>query len=493
MKTKYIIIAALSLLLLNTSCSDDFLEKNNPNSPTANQFWQTEDHAIGALASTYGVLNFNSRWNSFECGWGIENWKSDDILYTSEYFSFRQIATFLNTPDVWEVETFYKNGYQFVNRANQCIEGIPQCDISDAKKEQYVAEAKFLRAYGYFKLLRNFRHLPFYASYPKTNEDLYPAQVDRSVVWALVEADLQEAVNKLPKTRSGSELGRATSGAAAAFLGYAYLYQQKYPEAKTILKRIVDMDLGNYALLHLANYSENWNGVNEFNSESLFELQFFYTNWATANVFTLEFLAWQEANASSWIFNQFNGEEDKDGNMQPRYFQSMLSPLHDFNVPGYGNFAVIDVEGRNSGIILKHTTPTWATGNRYENNYPLMRYADVLLMLAEAVNEVDGPDAARPFINQVRARANMVDVPTGLTKEQFRQRVMSERAIELCFESRRWYDLVRWHEAGFINIKDVLTANGKQGAENFTDNYLYFPIPESEYETNPNVDRSKQW
>lgn len=487
MKIKIIVFTIVGLALIASSCSEDFLYQSDPNQATEDIFWRNEADAIASLNAGYSALNFGSRWNFFECGWGIENWKSDEILYGGDYPSFFQVANFTNTPEVWEVETFYKNGYQFVNRANQSIEGIPQCDISDSKITELVSEAKFLRAYGYFKLIRNFRYLPLHTKTPTTSDELYVSQVERSVVWELIEEDLLEAVNNLPSVRVGEEVGRATSGAAAAFLGYAYLFQEKYAEAKTILSRIENGDFGGYDLLPMDNYSDNWNGLNENNQESLFEIQMQHHTWSTVNVFTAEFLSWQEANASSWIFDLFESEQDLDGNMQPRYYHSMISPDEDFETY-YGTYWG---DGRN--MILKHVSPEWSSDLAWENNYPLMRYADVLLMLAEAVNEVDGPDAAREHINRVRQRANMPDIPAGLTKEQFRESLMKERALELCFEGRRWYDLVRWHEAGWINIEDKLTANGKQGVVNFNEQYLYYPIPEAEYETNPNAERSKQW
>lgn len=478
----------LSLLVLFTACSKDFLEEIDPNNPAVEQFWRNEADAKSAIVATYQPLTFGSRWNFFECGWGPENWRADDVYYGGEYPSFNQIANFLNTPDIWEIEILFRNNYLFVNRANQAIEGIPLCTMNTQLQEEMIAEARFLRAYGYFNLLRNFRHIPFHPKSPK-GEDIYAAQAPRETVWKLIEEDLTEAMAKLPLSRSGADLGRVTKATAAAYLGYSYLFQQKYDLAKNVLSRIYTGELGSYSLLPTNQYAQNFNGYNENNQESIWEVQFSKTtNWSTVNVFTAEFLSWEEANASQWIFQAFMKEKDQDDQIDPRYYVSLISPEANFST-AYGPYW--SQSGHN--LILKHTTFPWAGSLDWTNNHPLMRYADVLLMLAEAVNETDGADAALPYINLVRQRANKSDLPTGLSKTAFREKLMHERALELSFESRRWYDLVRWHEAGWINIKDVLTQNGAQGINNFTEKHLYYPIPEKEYNTNPKLDRNLQW
>lgn len=490
MKAKNIFIASLLLLSLLTACKKEFLIEDNPNEPTSAQFWRNETDARSSIVALYAPLNFQYRYGFFEFGWGPENWKSDELLYGGEYPVFYQIANYLNTPEVYELMEFYNNAYQYVNRANQSIEGIPLCTMDENLKAEMVAEAKFFRAYGYFKLLRNFQHIPFYERSPQNTEEIYAKQADRSVVWALIEADFLEAIEKLPASRAGAEVGRVTKAAAASFLGYAYLYQQKYTEAASVLSRVESAEFGAYSLLAIDDYNQNWDGSNENNQESIWELQMHNVKSDATNILQAEFLSWQEANASEWIFGRFTDESALDGSTDPRYFKSMISPDLDFQAP-LGIYSELSSSGNN--LILKHTTDQWVAGNRNENNYPLMRYADVLLMLAEAVNETSGADAALPYINQVRERALMPSIPTGLSKEAFREKLMNERAVELSFEGRRWYDLVRWHEAGFIDIKQVLMQNNKPGAVNFDVRHLYYPIPEIEYEVNPNLDRSKQW
>ena len=490
MKAKNIILIALLLVGFLTSCKKDFLTKENPNQPTADQFWRNETDALASIYATYAPLNFQYRYGFFEFGWGPENWKADDLFYGGEYPVFYQISNYINTPEVYELMEFYNNAYQYVNRANQSIEGIPLCTMDENLKTEMVAEAKFFRAFGYFKLLRNFQHIPFYERSPQSTDEINAKQADRSVVWALIESDFRAAVDHLPASRAGADVGRVTKGAAAAFLGYAYLYQQKYSDAATILSRIENAEFGSYSLLPIENYSQNWDGSSENNQESLWEIQMHNVKSNATNILQAEFLSWQESNASTWIFNQYVSETALDGGTDPRYYKSMISPTLDFNAP-LGNYSDMSSSGNN--LILKHTTDQWVAGNRNENNYPMMRYADVLLMLAEAVNETSGPDAALPYINQVRERALMPAIGTGLSKESFREKLMHERAVELSFESRRWYDLVRWHEAGWINIKQVLIDNNKPGAANFDMRHLYYPIPEIEYEVNPNLDRSKQW
>lgn len=489
MMKKLLYIGFALLLGALSSCSDDFLTETNPNTPTVEQFWKTREDAISAINSTYTNLTFQYVYGFFEYGWGPENWRSDDVTYNASYETFVQIANFQNTTDCYEPSRLYKNYYNIVNAANQCIDNLHKCDLTEDELAQLVAEAKYMRAYAYFGLLRNFRNIPFYTKSPENKDEIYASQAERSEVWALIESDLLEAINTLPKERESTEVGRADKGAAAGYLSWAYMYQQKYTEAQTLLNRIINGEFKAYDLLSGDNYSQNWDGQNEHNQESLFEVNMDdLSEWVAINVLLPEFTWWGEANASNWIFGEFTSETDVDGDTDVRYYKSMISPNLTFD----NNIFPPDWFENSNCIILKHCGDSYSDWY-WINNYPLLRFADILLLQAEATNEVSGADAALPFINRVRQRANMANLPAGQTKEQMRSKIMHERAVELCFESRRWYDLVRWHEAGFINMKDVLTASGKQGVANFTDKNMYYPIPEREYETNPNLDRAKQW
>lgn len=491
---RILIIGAVLLAMGLGACTDDFLSQKNPNEPSVDQFWKTRDDALAAVYSMYAPLTYQYRYGFFEYGWGPENWRGDDVIYASTYAAFSKIARFTNTPDIWEVAELYRNNYDIVNAANQCVGNIGKCEIPDAEVKQLVAEAKFMRGYAYFRLLRNFRYIPLYKESPKSKDDIYVPQAERSVVWAFIEEDLKEAIELLPLTREGDEVGRATKAAAAGFLAYAYVYQQKYADAETLLNRIIGGEFGAFDLLSVDNYNQNWDGTNEHNVESLFEIHMADVSpkGKTTNILQAEFLAWQEANAAPWLFNEVQKVKDVDGNVDQRYYKSMISPDLPFTAP-LGVYTDLSdfVSGRV--LILKHTTPSWDPWERWENNFVLMRFADILLLQAEAINEQGRADDARPFINRVRTRARIAELPTGLTKTQMREHIMHERAIELCFEGRRWYDLVRWHEAGWFDIKTLLTEHGKPGAENFSNQYLYYPIPEYEYETNPKLDRNKQW
>lgn len=352
------------------ACSDDFLEQKNPNEPSVEQFWKTRNDALSAIYSIYAPLTYQYRYGFFEYGWGPENWRGDDVIYASTYTSFSQIAKFTNTPDIWEVAELYRNCYEIINAANQCVDNLAKCDIPEQEVTELVAEARFMRGYAYFRLLRNFRYIPLYKHSPKNKDEIYAPQVDRSEVWSFIEEDLTEALNQLPLTRSTSEVGRATKAAAAGFLAYAYIYQQKYADAELILDRIIDGEFGSFDLLPIDRYNENWDGTNEHNLESLFEIQMANVSprGVTTNILQAEFLAWQEANASPWLFAEFLSENDVNGNVDGRYYKSMISPDLPFTTP-LGDYESLSDFVSNRVLILKHTTPSWDPWERWENNW----------------------------------------------------------------------------------------------------------------------------
>ncbi|MFA8435271.1 MAG: RagB/SusD family nutrient uptake outer membrane protein [Marinifilaceae bacterium] len=483
---KYIFLLFLGAQLVS-ACSDDFLEESNPNKISNETFWKTEDHAKTALTSLYGALSMNYNYGVFEYIYMPENWRSDEFLHNDAgYPGWGTLASFTNNANVGEISSYYDNCYSLVSKANQCIANIPSCKMNQETEQadkalidRYVAEAKFFRAYAYFRLLKNFRNPPFVTKEVTSEEELQPVQVDRSEIWKLVSEDLTFAIAHLPSKADRND-GGATSGAAAAYLASVYMHQQEYSKALSLLRQLVEGKYGTYDLVD--NYKENFNGVNENNIESVFEIQYGISPKKNKTTHTLEatFGWWGCGLATPWMLNTMQASKDLEGNEDPRTQGSLYT-----QEAGYENWLQKwNMDGSLDG-----------DGRYCENNLVPMRYAEILLFYAEALGENDTKDIslAYKYINKVRERNNLSQLNAG-DQKKFRKDIMNERLLEFCFEGKRWYDLVRWDQAGWINIKDVLKAHNKPGADNFNPaKHTYYPIPDYEYDTNPNLKRELQW
>jgi len=487
MKTLKYTFFILFLGSMLQSCSDDFLEEKNPNKISNEIFWQTEDHAIAGITSLYGTLSMNYNYGVFEYIFMPENWRSDEFIHNDAgYPSWGTLSSFTNNANVYEISEYYWRNYSLISKANQCITHIPECDMDQddeaANKaiiDKYIAEAKFFRAYAYFKLLKNFRNPPFVTEEVKNPEELYPSQVDRSEIWALVIEDLKFAVNNLPSKEDRTD-GRASSGAAAGYLASVYMHNQQYSDALPILSKIINGDFGTYDLT--STYKENFNGTNENNIESLFEIQYAISPEKRITTHTLEatFAWWAVGLSTPWMVNLLTNSLDNDSNVDQRTQDALYTQY-----AGYENW----IEKWNMDSKFD------GDGRYCTNNLVQLRYADILLYYAEALgeNNVAEIPTAYTHINKVRSRNNLSDLVAG-TQAQFRNDIMKERAIEFCFESHRWYDLIRWDQANWIDLKQTLIDNKKQGASNFDPaKHTYYPIPNSEYESNPNLKRDLQW
>jgi hypothetical protein len=484
---KYIFLLFLGAQLVS-ACSDDFLEEKNPNKISNEIFWKNKKHAKAAITSLYGTLSMNYNYGVFEYIYMPENWRSDEFVHNDAgYPGWGTLASFTNNANVGEISSYFDNCYSLVSKANQCIVHIPSCDMGKESEEEnqelinnYVAEAKFFRAYAYFRLLKNFRNPPFIAEEIIKEEDLLKiTQVDRNVIWKLVEEDLTFAIAHLPSKSERTD-GGATNGAAAAYLASAYMFQQDYIKALPLLKKLVEGEYGTYDLVD--NYKENFNGVNENNIESVFEIQYGISPKKYKTTHTLEatFGWWGCGLATPWMVNTMQASKDLDGKADPRALASLY-----IEAAGYENW----LKKWNMDKSLN------GYGEHCINNLVPMRYAEILLFYAEALGENDTKDIslAYKYINKVRERNKLSQLNAG-DQKKFRKDIMNERLLEFCFEGKRWYDLVRWDQAGWINIKDVLKAHNKPGADNFNPaKHTYYPIPDYEYDTNPNLKRELQW
>ncbi|MCL6267734.1 RagB/SusD family nutrient uptake outer membrane protein [Flagellimonas myxillae] len=504
-RNKYIIIVILAIFGLN-SCSDDFIEVQNKEVLTDSSFWQTEDHALQALTSAYAALHSSSgsKWAFFEEIYTAMAYKADDMVNnTAETYS-RALASFTNTTEESGPFNIWRSAYAGIGRANQILLRVPEMEsISQQSKDVIVAEAKFLRAYYYFWLVTGFENVPLVITYETDPDSLFPNQASPAEVWAQIETDLSEAEANLLTEHAAEWRGRATVGAARALLGKAYLFQEKWSEAESKFAQVVAMD---YALLE--NYEDNFNGNGENGSESVFEIQF-TGDRSNGNderqVFNFEvspyaFGGWELFYPSEWLVEEMRTDVNAEGDPSDRVYASIF-----FDDPGSQMYSRdTDTEIAYSDVAGELNHPKYfkkysfnADTNFYNGtNIALIRYADVLLMYAEALNENNKTAEAIVEVNKVRERGGAVPL-AGLSQSELRTQIRHhERPVELSMEfGIRWFDLYRWQRGSTAteSIKTTLEDHNKPFAENFQDKHILYPIPLQEININENLEQNPGW
>jgi starch-binding outer membrane protein, SusD/RagB family len=488
-----------SSLLLGASlvaCAD--LDLTNPNQPSATDFWRTAGDAQQAVSATYaGLLNNGTygRWLPF-----ANDLRSDIGLINSPWTDLSNFTKFSFTSYDFEVNReIWQHHYQAIFRANQVIANVPNVEMDAAVRDRYVAEAKFIRALLYYNLLVLYENIPLITA-PPADPTERPATAQPADVWAQIEQDLTEASAVLPGTYSGADVGRATKGAALALLGKAQLQQRKWAEAAATLQQ-VDGTGANYALME--NFADNFTDQFENNKESVFEVQFGGRSLLGSGVRGLNTAkmvgpcgpTYCDGRPTQWYFELFQEEQTTDGQPDPRLEATLF-----FNHPGdatydvYGQPFVLPGEARRTpeAIWFKKWGEYYIKNNDQDwdaaINFRVIRYADVLLMRAEAVNEQGNPAAAAPFINQVRQRAHLADLPATLSVEEMRDRILRERALEFGLEAQRLADLKR-HDL----LTPALVAHDPE-FEFFTAGKAErLPIPQTERDLNPNITQNPGW
>ncbi|MDR2148431.1 MAG: RagB/SusD family nutrient uptake outer membrane protein [Tannerella sp.] len=548
MRTYKLFTLLTGFLFLLNSCSDDFLYTVNPNRQTSETFWKSEKDVSAALASAYGPLRtpiFGYFGGQF--GFGDINGLGDDIFtIPGEEPATWQIISFTNDPNNTDINEMWNLLYRSVYRSNLVIANTPNVSgLTDAQKTAYIAEAKFLRGFANYLLVLNFGAVPLRMEPALTTDLQYIEKSPAEDVWAAVVQDLTDAAAGLPATRSGAELGRATSGAALAYLGKAYLIQNKYDLAESTLLKLQQSPY-NYGLV--PNYEDNFTSLNEFNQEDVF-------SWVCAPVGTpgsaytydganhpfYNFLAqfigpplgggWFKYVPSNFLINEFVKEERPAGS-DTRFDKRMYVTLfwkhsefgeEDTNM-GYGgstfdeiwesgiskiarfyptyNFDTLTV-GR---FLIRKFTNAWQDVANTDNviyggakpessaNYVIMRYAEVLLNLAEAQIKNGHLPEAIANINIIRGRAGLpaktsADLPNA---DAVMAEMQHQKLLELFCEQNRWNDLRRWYPDA-TQLRTVYLANDKQGAAAFQAKHYLFPIPQTELNANPNITQNPLW
>ena len=515
---KYIKIIFAGLVLISSvSCKKSMeLDIPNPNVPDESNFWQTSNDALLGINAVYGNFYRNgapySRWTPF-----YMDVRSDDGYSTSGWNELRSIGALNITQYSFEVnyDTWWHH-WRGVYRANQVIANVPTIAMDEALKNRYVGEAKFIRALYYYNLVTIWGSIPLIVTPSKPADK--PGQVPQEQVWAQIEKDLTEAAAALPASYAGDDLGRATKGAAFALLGRAHLQQKKYQQAIDALAYLITgPGQSQYALV---NYENNFRHTTENNQESVFEVQFKQRpenggdDSPTSNVGTSRapFFAppghgFNDANMHRWIVQEFLKETTATGGRDPRLATTALFDSTDERGP---NFSIVYGSTFNSKNYDNNTkNRVWYRKylddyfriNEFEVfnspvNFRVIRYADVLLMNAEALNALGRTADAYPFVDRVRERSGLrklsVAMP-GLSQINFQKQLEHERITELTGESLRWNDLARW---GYFDDASKLAELKARDPEfnNFViGRNKYMPIPQSEIDINPNLKQNPNW
>ncbi|QRR00454.1 RagB/SusD family nutrient uptake outer membrane protein [Dyadobacter sandarakinus] len=485
---KKITISGMFLLsLLATSCNENFLNQTDPTKVGVDVFYKDEAQVNQALNGVYGTLqtitNTAYLFGEFQTDNTTVDLNPSDRGGAGGWEAF-EFST-VNAGN-GEIATVWNNYYAALYNLNLTLEKMEGATLSDDARGKIKGQLKFIRAYLYFNLVQYFGDVVIVTNTLATPDPAFDLiRSPQAEVWALVESDLKEAVTLLPAVYpSAADKGRVTKGAALGLLGKTYLTNKKYEDAITTLKEVTKLG---YSLN--ANYADNFDPspAKKNGPESLFEIQYQGDNdlgeWSS---FEYVFAPRVSKGAVTGYASGSNGGRNAPTNdiiaaYEKGDLRKDISLKTGFTLEGV-KYPVTYVNKYN----YPHTIV-----NRTNTNWPVLRYADVLLMLAESINEVSGPTGeAADYLNQVRKRAGLEPL-AGLDKTAFRTAVLKERRVELAFENQRWFDLRRtmtpaqW--AAFMNAHGAKErANPTIARGNvpfnstdyvFTENEYYLPIP----------------
>lgn len=518
MKTYFKYFIAFGIFAAMLSCKKTTeLEIPNPNVPDESNFWKTGNDALLGLNAVYGNFYRNgspgSRWMPF-----YMDVRSDDGYSTSPWNELRSVGGLNITQYSFEVnyDTWWHH-WRGVYRANQVLSNVPPITMDESLKARYLGEAKFLRALYYYDLVTIWGNIPLILEPSKPGDK--PSQASQEQVWAQIEKDLTEAAAALPLSYTGDNIGRATRGAAYGMLGRVHLQQKEYQQAVDALAWLIT---GPGASLYnlMPNFADNFKHTTENNVESVFEIQFKMRaensgeDGPTSNVGTSRapFFGppghgFNDANMHRWVVHEFLKENTVGGQRDPRL---AVTALYDSTDPRGPDFTLVygsTFTSKNYNNDIKNRVwyhkylDDYFRINEFEIfnspiNFRVIRFADVLLMYAEALNGLGRTNDAYPFVDRVRERAGLAKLSVtrpGLNQAQFLQQLMHERITELTGESLRWNDLARW---GYFD--DQAKLNELKARDPEFNNFVigrnkYMPIPQSEIDINPNLIQNPGW
>ncbi|MEA1786216.1 RagB/SusD family nutrient uptake outer membrane protein [Arenibacter sp. GZD96] len=507
MKNYKVFVAILSALLFTLSCdTEEDLSIINPNEVVVSTFYKNADELRSGVFSIYATLQslqmyareyffvHDLRGDDNKSGGGqLETPRNQLLIGTND--PANPVAT-----DVW-------NGlYRMILRSNIVITQGPSVpDISENLRTALIAEAKFTRGWAYFELGSLWGGAPIYTTFATSFEDGAPKSSQQEVLNQAIQ-DLQEAAAGLPVASQTEQKGRFSKGSALAMLGRVYMFIGDYANAKTVFDQVVDS--GEYALV--AEYDDNFQEENEYNEESIVEIGYADIggfNWDGTgdgvgnehSVRTQEYSAvgWRNLIPSEGLLNEFERTLKGDAKNDPRFEKSFYTLGDTFN---NGQSILEDVQGEETtfeGVTTKISWRKYSLMYKVDPggfltggiNMRVIRYAEVLLNLAESELELGNTARAIELLNQVRSRPSvaMPPYPTASfpvsNSTEIMEAIIHEKRVELSSEQIRNRDILRWRKEGKLAVDPIA---------HFVPRLELLPIPQSELDNNAQMSQADQ-
>ena len=490
MKKTILYLASLFAVAGGTIACDDFLNEPVNGQQSLDSYFVTEDEAASYLNGCYNALTFYGWWQ-VQNFWIMTDMCSDDMWMgnlaqsQSDYISLAHYQGIgqSNGP----LNNYWMHRYKGILSCNVAINRIPNAHFQDQSKQQrFIGEAKFLRAYYYFELVKNFGGVPIVDDFKMPDEVAGIERASAEEVWALVEKDFKEAAEVLPVSYS-SEVGRATKYAALSFLGKALVYQGKWEEAAKVLNEVINS--GTYALME--DFGDVWSVDTNNNKESIFEMQTkFDETYALGNALSVVSANRTEVN-DGWAWGLPTSDLEKAFIDEGDYerlkwtiikngateiagepdFEELVAKQYEAQSSQHkdmveGTYYISPDVHKSARVSRKLYIPYKKRPSKWSQdfiplNIRLLRYADVLLLAAEAEAELGKSAEACNHLNQVRERVHREAV--NLSGNMLKQAIRTERRLELALEYNRLYDIRRWESLehpGHKVIADILGPSG---------------------------------
>jgi starch-binding outer membrane protein, SusD/RagB family len=511
MKKRFFILT-IFILFLAAACDDSILDTTNPNQLTVDQYYSNADQLTAATNAVYGNFSGSNLWGRMMAYFMRTRDDEHASGGTQLEVHNAQLLTGSYDNTNFTVSAVWKGLYRTIHRANAVIEfGSASENIDPTLKNHRIAEAKFLRAWSYYYLVVNWGKVPIYTETVKTPDGSQPLS-EESAVYELLETDLREIQSILNVSHSTEDLGRATKGAAQLLLARVLMHQGKYGDARTVLLDIYNN--GPYSLTD--EYSDNFREETEYNRESIFEFGFTGTgfNWwedgnadgpsDNQNVMFQDVnpVAWRNLIPSNKLLNAFEHPNNGDEKEDPRLRQTVIFSGDSFGPPNAPKVLTEELQNGFSSNFHGQTikvgffkySPMYKLdpGGYYTSsiNYRNMRFAEVLIKLAECENELENFADALKYLNEIRNRASvmMPNYPTANfpsnSKVEIRRTIMQESLVEFAHENFRALELARWRRNGHFdqtNPEPIAYIANNPGRA-----FLF--LPEEEVSRNTNID-----